>query len=298
MKEFTFNYFAAKNSVAFDDFIVKIKIGPFRKYEFAFPNIQNFYVFDNNQYRSIFITYTDDTGKNKKVQVFSTPAEMGFNQLAAELNAKIPQKSLNHLSEKEAFKVMKTANPKKWAPVVAFLFMLVVTSAFVYPGLRHYFDFGFADATVAEIGEGKDVGTRNIHITGQTLDQPLVETSSSSQGTKPTSKTTYIPLVSEDYVDGDPVKVILKFDGLSDFEYQEELHKTDFTGVVRNIAWEGIGNDQVDFFKQHFQMNFPSAPVLVEITNTEHNDFYALAVLVGMAVVIGIIVLITALKRG
>src|ERR1041385_7978546 len=107
MKEFHFNYFAASNMVALDDFTIKIKMGPFVKKEFPAANLENFYMFENNTYRSVFLLFSGDNGKRKKVQVFSTPAEMGFTQLIAELNARFPQKSLNHLSEKEAFAAMK-----------------------------------------------------------------------------------------------------------------------------------------------------------------------------------------------
>lgn len=298
MKEFSFQYFTVKNTVAFDDFTVKIKLGPLRKYEFPFPNIVNYYLFDNNQYRSFFITYTDNSGKTKKVQIFSTPAEIEFNQMVAEFQAKIPAKSLNHLSEKEAFAAMKMANPKKWAPLVAMLIVLLITSGFVYPGLRHYFDFGFANATVQLVGEGKDLGSRNVHILGNTLDQTLEETTTTTNhGSTTTTKSIFIPLVGDDYKEGDPIKVMLKFDDLSDVAYQNALASTDFTGVIRNIAWEGMSRKQIDFFKDHFAMNLPTDPVLIEVTNKEHNDVYAIWVVGGITFVIGLIVLFSALRR-
>ncbi len=298
MKEFTFNYFAAKNSVAFDDFTVKIKIGPFRKMEFPFGNLQNFYVFNNKDYRSIYFVYTANNGKNKRIQVFATPAEMGFDQLVAELQAKIPQKSLNHLSEKEAFAAMHATNPKKWAPIAVFFIMFAILSAIFYPQLRHYFDFGFANATVEDVGNGKDVGSRNICVTGTPLDQTEIETTTSTNhGVTTTSKSSYIPLVGANYKDGDPVKVMLKFNELSDDQYQAALADSAFTGVIRNIAWEGLGNSQIDFFKTNFKMNFPSTPVLIEITNEKHNDVYAIWIVAGVSLFLGIIVLFVALKK-
>jgi hypothetical protein len=298
MKEFTFNYFAATNVVAFDDFTVKIKMGPFVKKEFPLANLQSFYVFDNNSYRSIFLIYSTDDGKNKKVQVFATPAEMGFTQLVAELTARFPSKSLNHLSEKEAFAAMKVANPKKWAPFAAFFIMMAVLCGIMYPGLRHYLDFGFTTATVNQVASGTDLDSRNVEIRGTLLDAGYEETTTTTHnGSTTTTTKVYVPIVGDDYQAGDKIKVVLEFDALSDGEYNDILNEKKFTGVIRNIAWEGISSKQMNFLITNYHLNMPDAPVLVEITNETHNDGYVIWVVGGIGGFLLILFVIVALKR-
>ncbi len=298
MKEFNFNYFAAKNSVSIDDYAVKIKMGPFIKKEFQLANLQNFYMFDNDQYRSVYFLYTDDRGKSKKVQVFSTPAEMGFTDLMKELNQRFPAKSLNHLSEAEAFKFMKTANPKKWAPFLAFFLILLMMAGILYPQVRHYFDYGFENASVTQVADGKDFGTRNISISGILLDKSLEETTTTTnRGTTTKSTSVYIPMVDENWKEGDPIKVVLSFDKLSDDEYSQILETTSFTGVIRNIAWEGIASKQIDFLKTNYDLKFPEKPILVQITNEKHNDEWIVLVFALTAGILAIVFVIIAVKR-
>lgn len=298
MKEYNFNYFAAKNSVSIDDYAVKIKMGPFIKKEFQLANLQHFYMFDNEQYRSVYFIYTDEKGKSKKVQVFSTPAEMGFTELMKELNERFPSKSLNHLSEAEAFKIMKTANPKKWAPPVVFVLILLMMAGILYPQVRHYLDHGFANATVTEVAEKKDLGTHNITISGILIDKSLEETTTTTnRGTTTKSTSVYIPMVDENWKEGDPIKVVLSFDKLSDEEYSQILESHEFTGVIRDIAWEGIGSKQIDFLTSNYDLKFPEKPILVQITNEKHNDEFVVWVLALTMGVLAIVFVIIAVKR-
>lgn len=298
MKEFSFNYFAVKNTVSIDDFVIKTTSGPFIKKEFQTANLQNFYLFDNDQYRSVYFLYTNEKGKSKKTQVFATPAEMGFTELVKELTERFPNKSLNHLSEKEAFAAMKVTNPNKWAPFVAFALILLIICGILYPQMRHYLDYGFTNASVTDVAEKKDLGTKNISISGILLDKSLEETTTTTnRGSTTKSTSVYIPMVDENWQEGDPIKVILSFDALSDGEYSNVLDSREFTGVIRDIAWEGIGNKQIDFLKTNYNLKFPEKPILVEITNEKHNDgfvVWALALTMGILVVIFIIV---AVKR-
>ncbi len=298
MKEFSFNYFAAKNSVSIDDFSVKIKMGPFIKKDFQLANFQNYYMFDNDQYRSVYFLYTDDKGKSKKVQVFSTPAEMGFTELMKELNDRFPTKSLNHLSEAEAFKVMKTANPKKWAPFAVISIVMLVMCGILYPQIHHYLDHGFANATVTEVAEKKDLGTKNISISGLVLDKSLEETTTTTnRGSTTKSTSVFIPMVNENWKEGDPIKVILSFDKLSDEEYSQILDSHEFTGVIRDIAWEGIGSKQIDFLTTNYNLKFPEKPVLVQITNEKHNDRFVVWVLALVMGILLIVFVIMAFKK-
>jgi hypothetical protein len=297
MKEFRFSYFTVNNTVTIDGYAIRVKTGPFIKKEIQLNNLHHFYLFDNKDYRSIYLQYTDEKGKSKKIQVMATPAELGFNDLVNELQASFPTKSLNHLSEAEAFKAMKTANPKKWAPIAAFLIIALVMAGIFYPGLRHYFDFGFAKVNVQQLVTG-DYDSRNVSVSGTLLPQSLEETTTTTRrGSTTTTVSEYIPMVDENWEEGDPVKVVLSFDKLSPMEYDRLFETEAHMGVVRNIAWEGLKKSQADFFKNEYGLTIADDAVLVEITNKTHNDawaFYALLLTLG---ILGIVFVIVAIKQ-
>jgi hypothetical protein len=297
MKEFRFSYFTVNNTVTIDEHIINVKTGPFIKKQISLLSLQHFYLFDNKDYRSIFLLYTDEKGRSKKIQLMATPAEPGFNELLSELHLRFPAKGLNHLSEAEAFKVMKAANPKKWAPIAAFLIIMLVMAGFLYPGLRHYFDFGFSKVNVTQLVAG-DYDSRNVSISGVLLDKSMEETTTTRKnGSTTKTVSEYIPMVDEHWQEGDPVNVILSFDKLSTLEYINLFDAKAHLGVVRNIAWEGLDKSQADFFKDQYGLKIADDAILVEITNETHNDAWSLYALLLVMIILGIVFLIVAAKQ-
>jgi hypothetical protein len=298
-KEYVFAYMTAKNSVTIDSYSVLCKIGPFRKKQFAFNNIINFYVFNNqNQYQSLFITYTNDSGKTEKVQMYSQFGEQGFNELITELSNRIPNKSLNHLPEKEAFAAMKVANPKKWGAIVAFLIIFAVVTVFFIPALMHYFDFGFQETEVQQLIKGDMPSTRNLLLAGQPLYENLEETTTTTRkGSTTTTKKVYIPIVPPDWDYDSDIKVILQFDELTDDEYGSVMESSEFVGVVRNIWYEGLEKDQIEFFNTEYpDLKVADDAIMFEVTNETHNDSLMFFVWIGINGFLLIIFLVTYFK--
>jgi hypothetical protein len=298
-KEYVFAYMTAKNSVTIDSYSVLCKIGPFRKKQFAFNNIINFYVFNNqNQYQSLFITYTNDNGKTEKVQMYSQFGEQGFDELINELNTRIPNKSLNHLPEKEAFAAMKVANPKKWGAIVASLIIFAVITVFFIPSLMHYFDFGFQETEVQQLIKGDMPSTRNLLLAGQPLYENLEETTTTTRkGSTTTTKKVYIPIVAPDWDYDSDIKVILQFDELTDEEYGSVMESSEFVGVVRNIWYEGLEKDQIEFFNTEYpDLQVADDAIMFEVTNQTHNDSLMFFVWIGINGFLLIIFLVTYFK--
>lgn len=296
-REFVFSYMNSKNSFTFDGANVLIKMGPFRKRTFPFNSIVNYYVFDNNAYRSLFITYNDEQGKLKKVQMFSHLGEIGFRDLVDELNNNIGNKGLNHLPEKEAFKVMKAANPKKWGPIGAFGIIFVLVTCIFYPGLRHYMDFGFEDAEVQALIAGEN-DSRNLNLLGIPLYETLEETTTTTKsGSTTTSVKVYIPIVDPEWDYDRPIQVIMQFDELNDEEYDAIFESSEFVGVVRNIWYEGLDEDQKQFFRDEYDLEVADDAILFEVTGDEHNDDLIFWVWVGINGIFVIIFGIAMLKQ-
>lgn len=294
MKTFTFRYFTMTNSLSIDNFTVSTKNGRVKK-EFPVANIINFYVLNTQQYQSMYMTYTDNAGKRKKIVLFAALGEMGFMEMVTELKMRMPEKSLHLLSQKEAFAAMKVANPNKWAPIVAFLLIVGIFGIFLFPGFIHFFDGGHENVTVEQVVAG-DLGTRNVTIEGDLLDAGTEETVSGRKSG--TTHSTFIPIVDENWQEGDPVKVVLKFKELSSFDYTEAMDRHSFTGVIRNVWWEGIEKDKVDFFKSEFGLHFEGTPILIEVTGKEaHNDAWSLIVFGIVAVIMAGVLTIVAIRK-
>ena len=264
--EYIFSYMTNKNSLTFDGHNVLIKQGPFRKTTFPFNNILNWYVYDDKTYRSMFITYTSDAGKQKKIQLFTQHGEQGFHALIDGFNQTIPTKCLNHLEKKEAFKIMKAADPKKVGALGAFIVIFILTTVFMSSGLRHYFDFGFEERSIDEVIAG-EYDTRNLDIMGYPLQETLEETYTKSGST---TYTYYVPLVNDMWEDDQPIPVIMKFSEDVYNSYDEDA--TAFKGVVRDLWMEGADQDVKDFFGSEYGFEVNDDVILFEVTGEEHND--------------------------
>ena len=298
MKEYQLSYMTLTSRVSMDEHSVKIKQGPFVKKDIALNNLHHFYVMKGDQYNSLYWIYTNEKGKRTKFISMAGQGDPGFAELSNDLVQRFPEKSLNHLSEKEAFQTMNVSNPKKWAPVLAFVIIMAVICGFMYPGIRHYLDFGFSKVQVSQLTDGSYSGSRNISVSGILLDQSLEETTTTTRnGSSTTTVSEFIPMVDERWKEGDPVKVFLSFDKLSDSEYSSLFDKEAHLGVIRDVAWEGMSKDQLKFFKDHYSMNVDANPLLIEITNKTHNDEWVVAALIACIVIMAVIFVIVAIRR-
>ncbi|HXB41785.1 MAG TPA: hypothetical protein VNZ49_14690 [Bacteroidia bacterium] len=294
MKIFTFQYYTTKNSLTVNDFSIKAQMGPLVKKEFVPASLQYFYRFKTVQYETLFATYTNEKGKTKKIQLYSSLGQPQFDEMMQYMEEKFSGHSLNHLPQAEALKMMNVANPNKWVPPFVFILLSVCMTIFFYPMLRHYFDRGYAKTTIENYISNPDLGTRNLTINGYLLDVGVKETITSSKNSPSTS--TYIPMVGENWKEGDPVKIILEFGSLSESGFDDVVKQTEFTGVVRDVWWEGIASDNLDFLKDKYKLNFPDKPVLMEVTGEVKNDGFVIWVWGGTLIFILVLVVVVAVK--
>ena len=297
-REYIFEYMGAKSSVTLDGYNVLCKIGPFRKKNFPFANIKYYYLQQSGTHQTLFFVYTNEAGKDKRIQMPSHLGQPGLQDLMNELFVRIPAKTLNNLTEKEAFKTMKTANPNKMAPVIAFLVIFAVITVFFIPGLTHYFDHGLEDAEVQELIDGKDFGTRNLNLLGVPLDKTLEETTTTTKSGSTTTKVEYfIPIVPPDWDDRQSVQVILEFGELSDEEYYAILESSEFVGTVRDVWYEGLDDDQIQFFRDEHGLTVNDDAILFEVTGTDRNDQMLFWIWIGTTGIFLIIFIIAYLKQ-
>jgi hypothetical protein len=266
-----------------------IKRGPFHKKSIPFNSVVNWYVYEDKTYRSLYITWNDESGKLKKIQLIAQLGEPGFTDLIEGLNQSMGAKNLNHLPKKEAFKLMKAADPKKAAAIGMIIAVLILTTVFMFPKLCHFFDFGFEEATVQQLVDG-ETDTRNLNLIGVPLPETMEEvTTSTKNSSTTTTRKIYVPIVSDDYAYDGPVEVIMQFDDLSDAEYYKIMDEVEFTGVARTIAWEGLEDDEKEFFATEYGLDVSDDVIMFEVTGEEHNDslmFYVWLLINGLVVII------------
>lgn len=118
---YSFEYAAAVNTISIDKRYMLIKTG-FVKKQFSLGQLQHFYLVSKNHYQTLFITYIDEFGKYKKAAMNADPGDPEMTKLMKELNERFQNKSLNHLSQSEAFKKMNVTNPT----IIVFIILGVI----------------------------------------------------------------------------------------------------------------------------------------------------------------------------
>ncbi|MEP7111317.1 MAG: hypothetical protein ABI760_25195 [Ferruginibacter sp.] len=75
-----------------------------------FSGLRNYYLMHSKMFSTMLFTYEDNNGKFKRWSMSGQPHNEQVQLLNAELEKRFPGKSLNNLSQKEAFKIMKKMN--------------------------------------------------------------------------------------------------------------------------------------------------------------------------------------------
>lgn len=133
-KEFSFEYSAAVCTVVLDGANIDLKMG-FRKRNFPLSRLQHFYLIKKKSYQTLYLTYEDESGKTKKLPMNSNGGDAQMNAFVAELESRFPSKSLNHLSQAEAFKIMKVMNPALLA-VIILVGIFAITGIIIFLSVR------------------------------------------------------------------------------------------------------------------------------------------------------------------
>ena len=88
----------------------------------------------------------------------------------------------------------------------------------------------------------------------------------------------------------------MQFDELSDAEFDGVLESSEFVGVVRDIWYEGMEDDQIQFFKDNYDLRISDHVIMFEVTGEEHNDALMFWVWFGINMFFGIIFLVAFVK--
>lgn len=123
-KSFSFEYAAAVTTITLDNQIMEIKTG-FVKRLINLSQLKHFYLVSKNSYHTLYITYEERNGKVKKAAMNAEANDPELLKLVKEMSERFPGKSLNHLSEKEAYRTMQVTNP---VLIVVIILLIVLSS--------------------------------------------------------------------------------------------------------------------------------------------------------------------------
>jgi hypothetical protein len=291
LQEFKFQYTVMKVTATLDARDVQFKMG-LRKYKAEISALKHLYVQQQIGGDTQELTLTYSYGhKLKRFRVYADTGEAGFDQAIAALLERRPDIDIRSLPEKEAFAAMGAVNTEKMAAISVPVIITLVVAGMMYPAIRHGFDDGHEDVTVAELAEGKVLDSANLTVSETTLclDEAIEKTT-----TQESSKTVryYIPLVPKGAKCLETtVSVVLETDDLNESDRKELLESPSIDGMHLNIWWEGLGDDERAFFVEEQSLTLADEIVLVEY-KAKPGDYKSM-VFIGLGVTFFIMVVLS-----
>ena len=205
---------------------------------------------DNRKHRDsleLIISYHDKRGKLRRARLFSDPEESGLMDLYHELLDRRPKAALATLNPDEAYLVLGS-KPARWAAIPSVMLGAYIMVALACsPLFIHGLDDGEFGAHIDAFRTAQVPTSRNLKITGARLllDQSIIE--KQSVGDNPDMLTTWVPMVSQSWVDGQPIDLILQFRMR---ELDRIRQSKSIEGVLRNVWWEGPSGRLTRLFKE------------------------------------------------
>ncbi|MCE9599435.1 MAG: hypothetical protein K8S54_15830 [Spirochaetia bacterium] len=281
--QFEFQYAIIKIVARIEENILKVKQG-IRNFELPIQEIQFLYAgkMPPGDFLELIVVTRNASGKEKKFRFYSNEGEPGFSALVDELVRQKPASDLRSLAREEALAKLKVADTAKIAFWAVPALVIAIMFALAFPFLIHGLDRGNATISVEEFVTGTKTDTRNLTITGMALDQGLQDTT-----TRKGKKTVrlYFPLIGADWKEGDEVHMVVETGDLSDEQLAEVLSRKEFTGVLRNVLWEGLSGKNQEFFVKEYNMNLSKEVQLLELDN-KGMDLILFSIIMGTTIVI------------
>lgn len=292
--QFDFKYTVITIAAKIEGNILKIKQG-IRNFEVPIHEIQMLYAgpMPPGDFLELIIVTRNAAGKDKKFRFYSNDGEPGFKALVDELVRQRPSSDLRSLPREEALAKLKVADTAK----IAFWAVPILVSAIMFglvsPFLIHGLDKGSANISIEELVAGNKPDTRNLTVSGRALDDGLKD-STTRKGK--TTVRLFFPLVAPNWVEGDPVHMVVETGDLSDDQLSEVLSRGQFTGVLRNVFWEGLSSKNREFFVNEYKMNMAKDVMLLELDNKGF-DLILFFIVMGTTVVIMFGVMLVLRRR-
>jgi hypothetical protein len=170
---------------------------------------------------------------------------------------------------------------------------------FMWPSLLHGLDSGQQTLDVAQCAAECERDTDNLSVRGMPLFEDTIEKETTREGSSLRTVEYYIPLVPPDWKKGDAVHMVVETPDLSDEQFEQFSKMDAIPGVLRDTWWEGLGSDELAFFKKDIALNMAPGVRLLEYKADPKDDLYlALAVIGVVFLIMFIVAIVLAIKGG
>lgn len=266
---FTYGFMAFQCKATLDPERLRVKQG-IRTFEVAVPKLAHLYVQQAGGGTQTVLVLAEAVSpkKNKILRLHANPGDPGFLALVDAILALRPEIDLRGMDEKQALSKMGAVNTDLVGLVIMVLVVPAIVGAALLPQLVHGLDFGQDRISVASIAKGKRPDSRNVVITSAQakLSESIEVTTTSTKGGVETSSSTkfFVPLVTDSWDKSQPVHVVLETDELTTAEEAKLERSTKFSGVVRDVLWEGLDRGERDYFVNDVGLSLAEDVMLVE----------------------------------
>ena len=235
---FTFNFAVFQVAATIEDDVLVVKTG-MKTIIVPLPKLQHVYVSSaaNREHEELLLAHRTPKGTLKRSRIYANLGDDSFAALVQTLISQRPETDISHLSLEDAWQ--KTGSkPLKWTAIpIALLGLWLLVAVLMTPFWVHGLDTGSAQISATALIAGEPINTRNLAVRGH-ADLGRSVADNGADGRRP--PTTWIPL------GGAPASLILKVRGELD---PELITQTEFTGILRNIWWEGLSWKAHDLFR-------------------------------------------------
>lgn len=298
-QEFKPNYMGIGIKATVDAERLTMKMG-LRKLDAPLASLRHLYVLDHGPQagHELMLSHEPSPGKNKVFRITASHGDPELQRLIEALVALRPEIDIRSMASQAAYRMMGATNVTKivaWVMPIAFTLIFVVMFA---PWLLHGIDGGKDEIDASTFNSADfDLDSRNVTVSnGHFLFEQALTIETTSDGS--TTVEWAIPIVGSEWKAGDPVHLVLKTHELSADEAQHLDLEHGIDGVVRNIFWEGLPDDEKGYFTNNFSLNLADDVQEVEYTADTKMEFYlALGCIGFIAVLMTIIGVVVARKQ-
>lgn len=201
-----------------------------------------------------------ETGGRRRRQISARPGHGDFDALVDALAQACPDADLRDASPDVAQEKIGKENVElATLPMVGVLF-IIMSLLLTLPQLLHGLDSSSSSIAVEALAAGELPESHNLEIAGQL--RPELGTVVARED----DKAIYlVPMVSRDWTPDTPVRVVVQTRLITPDELSELAQTPSVAGILRNVLWEGLKQDQREVLGRSTAFALADDPLLVEL---------------------------------
>lgn len=275
---------------------VEIKIG-LRTQTAPVESIRYVYVSALGEYQELIIAFDKPNGSRGILRSYANPGDSQFKAFVDDLAAMRPNSDLRGQPRRDALKTMGARDTQLMAMVMVPVIVMVLVTFGLSPMIIHALDDGTQSVSAGELGKVK-LTTRNLVLSGELDDQRVLRVTHTENG-RTTSSELVFPVFPAGAPDDAFVPIALQTRDLSDAAIDELAEKGSWKCTLRDVLWEGLEADDVEYMHDKLGLNVTKQTQLCELDDGKQMP---LGAIIGMVVcmgafVSGILVLALWLQR-